>query len=355
LKDRHGATDDEARLRTILNSMVEAVFVTDEKGRVVLTNQALETLGAADVVGRRAKNVIKSKELKIAIRRARKKGDAAVVELESVIGGKLRALRAQVAPLPGGAGVVTVLHDVTGLREADRIRRDFVANASHELRTPLTAIRAFAETLQDGALSDPETAKAFVASIVRHTLRLQRLVEDLAQLSQAESPQHDDDAEPIDVRPVCAQSVSSLDSYAKKKGARLLLEMPDQPLVADVSPRALEHVLINLVENAIKYSPAGAEVRVRLFRGDDQVVLEVRDQGPGIPEKYQRRIFERFYRVDKGRSRDEGGTGLGLSIVKNLVERMGGTVEVESEVDHGSLFRVSLPAEGAEEEGDAKE
>ncbi|MCA9600028.1 MAG: PAS domain S-box protein [Myxococcales bacterium] len=348
MKDRPGATADAARLRTILDSMVEAVFVTDEKGRVVMTNPALDALSAEDVIGWRAKNVIKNKELRRAIRRARRKGEAAVVELETTIGGTQRAINAQVAPLPHGDGVVTVIHDVTSLREADRIRRDFIANASHELRTPLTAIRAFTETLQDGALDNPDKARTFLDRILRQTLRLQRLVEDLTRLSQAESPMLDEDSEVMDVRAVCAQVVSSLESYARKKGVRLLLETPDQELMVEASPRSLEHILINLVENAIKHSPEGAEVRVRGVRRADQVLLEVKDQGPGIPPQHHKRIFERFYRVDEGRSRDDGGTGLGLSIVKNLAERLGGAVEVESEPGQGALFRVSLPfdAEG---------
>lgn len=338
---------EEARLRTILDSMVEAVFVTDPKGRVTMTNEALDDLISKDVRGRRAKNVIKSKELKVAIRRARKKNEAADVELESKIDGKLHTFHAQVAPLPGGVGVVTVLHDVTTLKEADRVRRDFVANASHELRTPLTAIRGFAETLLDGAMDDPEAARRFVDSILRHTLRLQRLAEDLTVLSQAESLQHGYESAPTDVRAVCAESVSSLESYARKKRIDVRLDAPDAPVVADLSPRALEHVLINLIENGIKYSSAGGEVRVTVRPDEEQVAVDVRDWGPGIPPEVQDRIFERFYRVDEGRSREEGGTGLGLSIARHLVQRMGGTLEVESEPGEGALFRVALPLEAA--------
>jgi two-component system phosphate regulon sensor histidine kinase PhoR len=330
--------------------MVEAVFVTDPKGRVIMTNHALDALSAEDVVGRRAKNVIKSKELRVAIRRARKKNEATDVELVTPIGGRLHTFHAQVSPLPRGAGVVTVLHDVTSLREADRIRRDFVANASHELRTPLTAIRGFAETLQDGALENPETARRFVDGILRNTTRLQRLVEDLTVLSQTESSLYGFESEPTDARAICVESVSSLDSYARKRRIRLLLEVPEEPVVIDVSARALDHVLINLVENAIKYSPAEAEVLVRLRRDEEHLTVEVRDRGCGIPPKYHDRIFERFYRVDKGRSRDEGGTGLGLAIVKNLVDRMGGVIEVESAPGEGSLFRLVLPADLGEPE-----
>ncbi|MGE0790387.1 MAG: sensor histidine kinase [Sandaracinaceae bacterium] len=345
MKDRlsEPPTPQEARLRTILNSMVEAVFVTDDKGRVVLTNRALDALIDRDVRGRRAKNVIRSPQLKNAIRKARKKNEATEVELETLIGERFHTFHAQVAPLPKGQGVVTVLHDVTSLKNADRVRRDFVANASHELRTPLTAIRGFAETLQDGALESPDAARRFVSAILRHTLRLQRLAEDLTVLAQAESPEHDYQAAKVDVRSVFRDSAASLETFARRKGVRLSLEMPNEPVNANVSARALDHVLINLIENAIKYSNESGEVVARLVPTPESLVFEVQDWGPGIPAKYHDRIFERFYRVDKGRSREEGGTGLGLAIVRHLVGRMGGSVEVQSEVGQGALFRVTIP------------
>ncbi|MEM9188039.1 MAG: ATP-binding protein [Myxococcota bacterium] len=346
-------TEEEARLRTILNSMVEAVFVTDEKGRVTLTNRALDDLIAEDVRGQRAKNVIKSNELRVAIRRARKKDKATEVQLETVIGDRTHIFQAQVAPLPDQAGVVTVLHNVTSLKDADRMRRDFVANASHELRTPLTAIRGFAETLLDGAAEEPELRARFLEAIFRHTIRLQRLAEDLTSLAQAESPDYELEDWPVDLRDVCTDSVSSLDQHAQRKSVKVQLALPGEPVRIQVSTRAIEHVLINLVDNAIKYSPPDSEVTVRLLpadptQEDGHVSIEVEDHGPGIPAKYRPRIFERFYRVDKGRSRQEGGTGLGLSIAKNLVERIGGTIELESEVDKGTLFRVNLPPESPE-------
>jgi two-component system phosphate regulon sensor histidine kinase PhoR len=342
---QNGQPHDEARLRTILNSMVEAVFVTDDTGRVTLTNRALDDLIARDVRGRRAKNVIKSKELKVAMRRARKKNEATGVELETQIGDRPHVFHAQVAPLPRNAGVVTVLHDVTSLKDADRIRRDFVANASHELRTPLTAIRGFTETLIDGAVDDPSTRQRFLDAIFRHTLRLERLAEDLTTLAQAESPEADWEPAPVDVVALCEDCITALDTLARSRSVRVGLVVPAGRLVVPLNARALDHVLVNLVENAIKYSPEGEEVTVRLVSEPEQLVIEVQDRGPGVPLKYQSRIFERFYRVDKGRSRDEGGTGLGLSIVRRLLERMDGTVELESEPGHGALFRVYLPLE----------
>ena len=350
MKDKTGkrfkpGTPAEARLRIILDSMVEAVYVTDEKGRVTLTNDALDELIARDVRGRRAKNVIKSKELRSAIRRARKKNEATEVELEVPIGEELRAFHAQVAPLPDGTGVVTVLHDVTSLRNADRMRRDFVANASHELRTPLTAIRGFAETLRDGALSHPDVSHRFVDAILRHTLRLQRLADDITMLAQAEAMQHGFEPAPTDLRAVCAESISSLQSYAKKRDITLESKMPEKKVVVDLSGRALEHALINLIQNAIKYSPEGSTVKLTMVRDEEQVVCAVSDEGPGIPREEQERIFERFYRLDKGRSRTEGGTGLGLSIARHMVDRIGGQLELKSKVGEGSTFRIILPLE----------
>lgn len=349
---KKGVSEEEARLRTILDSMVEAVYVTDGKGRVTLTNEALDALLPKDAVGRRAKNVIKNKVLRRAIRRARKKGVAAQVELESTIGERTYSFQAQVSPLPGGSGVVTVLHDVTRLRAADRIRRDFVANASHEIRTPLTAIRGFAETLRDGAIDDREVALRFLEAIHRHALRLQRLAEDLTTLAQAESLQHSFDSVSTDLRAICRDSAGSLEGAAHAKGIDIVFELPEEKVVIDVSPRALDHALINLIENAIKYSPRGTTVTVRLRSEDDQVLIEVQDEGPGIAAESRARIFERFFRVDGGRSPQQAGTGLGLSIARNMVERIGGELSLESELGEGSTFRITLAADDDEDDED---
>jgi len=341
------AQDGEgARLRTILDSMVEAVFVTDMDGRVTMTNRALDELVAKDVLGQRAKKVIKSKQLKRAVKGARKQGQATDFEVDGKINDRVHTFHAQVSPLPGDAGVVVVLHDVTRLKAADRIRRDFVANASHELRTPLTAVRGFAETLLTSAYRDPEAAARFAGLILKHTKRLQRLAEDLTLLSQAEVAEEEYEAEPTDVCQVAAACVSMLESFAREKAVGLRLEIPEEPLSATMSARALEHVLLNLIENAIKYSAPDGHVEVVVWSADDDVVVAVRDDGVGIPEAHQKRIFERFYRVDKGRSREDGGTGLGLSIARHLVNRMDGQLEVESQPDEGSTFRVRIPIAG---------
>ena len=348
-KKKRGSTAEEARLLTILDSMVEAVYVTDAKGRVTLTNSALDDLMPKDVVGRRAKNVIKNDELKRAIRRARKKGVAGQVELEATIDGKDHAFHAQISPLPDGEGVVTVLHDVTQLRATDRIRRDFVANASHELRTPLTAIRGFAETLRDGALNDRPTAERFLQAILRHALRLQRLAEDLTTLAQAESLKQNFEPVQTDLRAVCRDSAGSLEGAAHAKGMTLRFQLPEEKVVVDVSPRALDHALTNLIGNAIKYSPEKTTVTIRLREDRDNAVLEVEDQGPGIPAHLRQRIFERFYRIDGGRSPEQAGTGLGLSIARNMIDRVGGELSLVPRAEPGALFRITLPLDDDDE------
>ncbi len=340
-----GATGkiDTLGLRTILDSMVEAVFVVDDSGRIALTNRALDALLERDARGSRPKKLIRSDQLRLAVRRARKQRMATEAEIEGAIGERVLTFHAQVSPLPGRAGVVVVLHDVTALKSADKIRRDFVANAAHELRTPLTAIRGYAETLATGALAKPDVAKSFVDGILRQTDRLQRLCADLALLSRAESAEHGYETSPTDVRAVCRESAASLESLARARNVELRLDLPDEPNVVLVSGRAVEEVLVNLLENAIKHSKSGGVVTLTLENDDHSLVLEVRDEGVGIPERYHARIFERFFRVDKGRARGDGGSGLGLSIVRHLVGRMGGTIGLVSAPGQGARFTVSLP------------
>ncbi len=333
---------DAIGLRTILDAMVEAVFVVDDSGRIALTNRALDELLDRDARGTRPKKLIRSDQLRLAVRRARKQRVASQVELEGTIGGRELTFHAQVSPLPG-RGVVVVLHNVSELKAADRIRRDFVANAAHELRTPLTAIRGYAETLASGALSKPDVAKSFVEGILRQTARLQRLSKDLALLSRAESAEHGYEAAPTDLGEVCNESATSLASLGREKDVTIRLDLPEEPVILPVSARALEEVLVNLLENAIKHSHPGDQVSLTLRTDDRSVRLAVQDRGIGIPARYHARIFERFFRVDKGRHSADGGSGLGLSIVRHLVSRMGGTIALESAPAEGSRFTVTLP------------
>jgi two-component system phosphate regulon sensor histidine kinase PhoR len=339
---------EEGRLRTILDAMDEGVLVTDREGRIVLTNAALINLAGEELEGRTAVEAIRSAELHEAVREAAREKTGRDVQVVIGAGSLRRSLTARVAPLPTRRGVVAVLHDVTQLERIDAVRRDFVANASHELRTPLTAIVGFAETLLDGALSDEHTAKRFVNSIAQNAKRLEELVEDLLELSRAESPESKLDLAPIDVVSVAARVLAGLEQRATDKRQQLILDGAGAKHTARADPRALDTVLVNLVDNAVKYTPEGGTIRLAVRRDGDRVSIEVSDNGPGIPRAHQSRIFERFYRVDKGRARTQGGTGLGLSIVRHLVTRMRGEISVASRVGEGSTFRVSLAAAQSE-------
>ncbi|MBW2508456.1 MAG: HAMP domain-containing protein [Deltaproteobacteria bacterium] len=335
----------ENRLKTMLNAMVEAVFVTDSLGRVVLTNTALDRIAETSPFGKSPSEVLRSDALRDAVRSARH-GDAVSADLILAAGGRTRTYTAVVAPLPGRGGVVGVLHDVTKQKLADRVRRDFVANASHELRTPLTAIRGFAETLKAGALSDPQSAERFVDVILRHTLRLQALVNDLVALSRAESPEQEYELASVDLAAAVRDVVQGLAAQADQRALDLQIDsLGGLPHVV-ANPRALDQVLINLVDNAIKYTPDGGRIAMRADVDSDSVTLEIENSGPGIPSDQLERIFERFYRVDAGRSREMGGTGLGLSIVRHLVARMGGTIEAQSAPGRWTRFRLTLGRAG---------
>jgi two-component system phosphate regulon sensor histidine kinase PhoR len=298
---------------------------------------------AGRVEGRTAVEAIRSAELHEAVEGALR-GESSSVTLEIRVGVESRMLAAQVAPLPARSGVVAVLHDVTELKLADTVRRDFVANASHELRTPLTAIRGFAETLADGAIGDPVLAKRFLGRILEHAVRLQRLVDDLLELSRAESPDVAFTLGPVDVGVAISRALRGLERNAADKRITLSAEgLDDAPLFVEADAVALDHVLVNLVDNGVKYTPDGGRVTVHLDTNPEEgVVIEVSDTGGGIAPQNLPRIFERFYRVDSGRAREVGGTGLGLAIVKHLVQRMGGEVGVESRLGRGTTFRVQL-------------
>jgi two-component system phosphate regulon sensor histidine kinase PhoR len=342
---------DGTWLRAVLDAMVEAVLVVDQDGRIALTNRALDALTSEDVRGKRAKNVIKNERLREAMRDARKKARATEVEIEASVRGRMRVFHASISPLPKRTGAVAVLHDVTPLKDADRMRRDFVANASHELRTPLTSIRGFAETLADqhradGALAEPATTAKFVDAILRQTKRLQRLAEDLALLARAESSEEPLPSAIVDLRAIATHVTTALGPFAAERGVRLQIEAPSRAVRAEANAVATEQVLTNLVENAIKHSKPRGQVSIAVQGVVRTARIEVRDRGRGIAPEHHQRIFERFYRVDEGRTRTEAttaGTGLGLAIVKHLVERMRGTVTVTSTLGRGATFRVELP------------
>jgi len=331
--------------RRILEAMHEGVVVVDRDGRVILVNPALRAmlLLGADAVGKLLMETVRHAQLHAMLEDARESPDDHPVEIE-LPGLKPRRVLVQAAPLSGDdEGMLFVFVDVTELRRLESLRRDFVANASHELRTPIAAVRSATETLRNGALSDGVAAARFLDIIERNSVRLQNLVEDMLELSKLESNEFQLKRERVDLERVVPLVLALFRERAEKKGVRLAAELAAPVPAIEGDARALEHVLSNLVDNAVKYCPAGASIMVRAAVDGQRVKLVVTDTGPGIAPEHLSRVFERFYRVDAGRSRDLGGTGLGLSIVKHMVEAMRGKVSVESRVGKGSTFVVSLP------------
>jgi two-component system, OmpR family, phosphate regulon sensor histidine kinase PhoR len=348
-------------LRTILASMSEGVLVVDRDGRAVLANPAFRRLFGLpdDVEGRLPLELTRRPELAALIRRTLDEGEARVDEVvvEDVHGGghelrtvALAGAALRTLPAEGGGGVV-VARDTSETSRLIQMRRDFVANVSHELKTPLSAIRGFAETLRDGALGEPDTALRFTERILDQCRRLQEMLDDLLILSRLESVEIPLEARPVDLVRLADRCLETIAPYARERGIGLVRGEPAgdlPPLTGDRG--ALGRLLLNLLENAVKYNREGGEVRLRVARGEaGGVLIEVADTGIGIPQAALPRIFERFYRVDKGRARGEGGTGLGLAIVKHVAQAHGGRVEVESRHRHGSTFRVVLPAGAAPE------
>jgi two-component system phosphate regulon sensor histidine kinase PhoR len=320
----------------LLSALPDAAALVSKEGWVRASNVAFDTLAVTGrALGLTPLEITRSAELSDAVRRAL---EGTARRLDLVLG--RRTYLVHLAPLLRGE-VLLLLRDVTEARRAEATRRDFVANASHELRTPVAAIRAAAETLLAGAVDDPTAARGFVEIVSRHAERLARLTQDLLDLSRIESREWRIELVPVDATAVARQVADLLEEGARQKGVALASELPGGVTVR-ADPRALEQVLVNLVDNGVKYTNEGS-VALRAEREGSSWILSVVDTGPGIERHHLPRIFERFYRVDPGRSREQGGTGLGLSIVKHLVQAMDGEVGVESG-SAGTRFWVRLPA-----------
>jgi two-component system phosphate regulon sensor histidine kinase PhoR len=333
----------------ILDGMGEGVLVLDGDERIVLANQALRTMGrlGENIRGLPLLEGIRNAALKEAFDTARE-GEHVVREIE--LGRPMpRKLLARVSRLGDKARraegwMIAVFHDVTDLRRLETIRTDFVANVSHELRTPVTAISTAAETLLGGALSDPEEAAEFVGVIDRHSKRLRQLVDDLLDLAKLEAKNFRLVLSDLELHPILEHAIGLMADPARRRRMTLTLAPGGEGQRARIDRRALEQCVTNLLDNAIKYAGEGAHVTVSVALDGDRVSIAVADDGVGISPQHLGRVFERFYRVDAGRSRELGGTGLGLSIVKHLVELMGGTVGVESEPGKGARFTLRLAA-----------
>jgi two-component system phosphate regulon sensor histidine kinase PhoR len=338
---------DRARTEATLSAMEDGVLAVDHRGIVLVANDALRRqLAPSEPVGRHYMEVLRQREVAQVLEEVLRTGGRVRLEMEMRHPRRDYALAG--VPFPGAEGAahgaVLTFHDVTERRRLDQVRRDFVANASHELRTPLTSIKGFVEALEDGAVAEPATAHRFLGKIRVHADRMAALVGDLLELSRLESGERPPHWEPVEPEALVEEVVASFMAAAARKETRLEPGGAGAPVVVS-DPERLRGILENLVENAIKYTPAGGRVEVAAGPGPGGgAVFTVTDDGPGIAPEHLPRIFERFYRVDKARSRDLGGTGLGLSIVRHLAEGMRATVSVESEPGRGSRFTVTVPA-----------
>lgn len=335
---------DRARMEAILSGMVEGVLVVDRQGRLQLVNRAAQQMLRVEpsAAGRSYLEVIRHPDIAAQL--------TAALHGEEIGGQELtlardpgRTLLTRAAPVsgPSGGGVL-VLHDITDLRRADQIRRDFVANVSHELRTPLTAIRGYVEALLDGP-ADAENTRKFLEIIARHSTRMERLVKDLLRLARLDARQESLETARCDIRQIFSAVTADLAPTIEDKNQRVTVEVVPEARHVDGDPAKLHDIIRNLVENAVNYSPEGAEVRLGAAQQNGTYTITVADSGPGIPSEDLTRVFERFYRVDKSRSRP-GGTGLGLAIVKHLVELHGGEAVAENRPEGGAVFTITLPA-----------
>lgn len=335
---------DRAQLEAILSGMVEGVLVLDRQGRVQLVNRAAQQMLNVDASarGRRYLEVIRHPDISAQLTAALRGGE--VDPLELPLGRDTsRVFVARAAPVSpaGGGGAILVLHDITDLRRADQIRRDFVANVSHELRTPLTAIRGYVEAILDGP-PDAEETRRFLEIIARHSARMERLVTDLLRLARLDARQELLDVANCEIQQIFNAVVSDLSQTIHAKGQRVTISVAPDACTIDADPAKLHDIVRNLVENAVNYSPEQADVRLEAVRREGLVAISVSDSGPGIPPADLTRVFERFYRVDKARSRP-GGIGLGLAIVRHLVELHGGRVAAENRPEGGARFTITLP------------
>lgn len=344
-KREAGLLNSSASLETVLASIGEGVLAIDKEGNLVLANYSacqMLVMNEQNVVGRKLVEQIRIPELTSAIEKAQAEGIRLECEFQTLSEPR-RTICATLTSLESSnVSVAVMMHDVTGIRQLETMRRDFVANVSHELKTPLSVIKAYAETLKMGAINDQERNIEFVDQIELQASLLDRQIQDLMQIAQIESGQANLEITVLDMNALCRECHQQLRAIASKREIDFSLELTDQTLNVTGDAQAFRAILTNLISNALQYTPQGS-VTIRSELQNKRVAVEVIDTGIGISVGQQARIFERFYRADKARSRDMGGTGLGLAIVKHLTTALGGEVSVESKIGKGSVFRVEFP------------
>ena len=335
-----------AELAVMLDSMQEGVVALTASGAVRWSNAVLQRIAGAQLVpGRPLVHFVRDPELLAAVRGALERRQLTFGRATVLAPG--RVFEVSAAPLPAG-GALIVLHDVTGIEAAQKSRREFVANVSHELRTPLTSIQGYVETLIDDPSPRPETTQEFLGIILKNATRMTRLTEDLLALANAENPDHKLNLLPVSACTLFHDAIDSIGGKFVDSGIKMqTTDAPEAVVVADAY--AIQQVFGNLLENALKYAASGKRIHVSAQRLASEVQFTVRDFGPGIASEHLERIFERFYRVDKARSRASGGTGLGLAIVKHIVQAHGGRIWAESEMGKGTSFHFTLPLAPASE------
>ncbi len=346
-REQASAADTHARQDALLDSMIEGVLVLDETGRVQFANRAFAQMfrSTGSLLGKTVIEAVRLHEVAELVERTNQEGRVSGHELR-LAGEPERWLQINAAAITSAArrklGMVVVFHDQTRLKKLEGTREEFVANVSHELRTPLSLIKGYAETLLDGAKDNPEVATKFLQTIDRNARRLDLLIQDLLIISSLESGRVSLSFAPVDLHPLIERLLTDFKSRAEARHVKLVSTMPE--LAAHADEARLEQVFGNLLENAVKYGREHGTVTIGgRTLADGQLDLFVQDDGPGIPAEALERVFERFYRVDKARSREQGGTGLGLSIVKHIVQGHGGRVWVESEPGKGAKFCFTLP------------
>jgi two-component system, OmpR family, phosphate regulon sensor histidine kinase PhoR len=342
-------TSERAQLASILTGMFEGVVLVDQDRRLVLTNDAARQMLQlpADAKGRAYKDVMVDPDVMSMLSAALmgQHPEPREVRLEHAPDGAFIANVVRVEHAPDG-GAVLVLHDITALRKLDRIRRDFVANVSHELRTPLTAVRGYVEALLEAPPTDEADRRRFLEIIGRHTLRMERLVRDLLRLARLDAGQEVLERALVPLESVLSDVETEMADPIERKRQRIVHHITAGAGDVDADPGKLHDVLRNLLENAINYGPEDSDIDVSASRADGVTVITVADRGPGIPTSDLPRVFERFYRVDRSRTRDPGGTGLGLAIVRHLVELHGGSVSAARRDGGGTTVTVRIPESG---------
>jgi len=346
-RQQQTTVDAQAQQQVLFNSMLEGLLLLDRHRKIYLANRNFKNLFGLKIElrGKTIMEALRLHELAELVERVENDGQVFDYELKlpDLSGRWLRVNAAVISNSAGEReGTILVFHDLTRLKQLERTREEFVANVSHELRTPLSLIKGYVETLLDGARSDPHTAERFLKIIERNTQRLDLLIQDLLTISALESGRMKLNPQPVELRPFVEKIFTDLHARAENRNVQLINKMP--PLTASADANRLDQVLANLVDNAIKYGRAQGHVTVGGKKTDDgKLEIFVQDDGPGIPAESLDRVFERFYRVDKARSRDQGGTGLGLSIVKHIVHAHDGEVWAKSELGKGATFFFTLP------------